>query len=155
MRTIYKVNGGNSGQWVTTDSDSSCSESAAADNSAGKGRCMWRWGSFPSGGDVGGGRFAAKTVAVRSYPLSGVPPPIYLNYWVGSRNVVLEDAGFSITNGVVLANRHIIFRALVAPEPLVSLISRFGACSARISGDRQTDRQTGTHTRTRAHTYTP
>ena len=61
----------------TSDSDSSCSESAAADTSAGKACCMWRWGSFPSGGDVGGGQFAARTVAVRSYPLSGVPP-IYL-----------------------------------------------------------------------------
>ena len=30
------------------------------------------------------------------------------------------------------------FEALVALEPLVSLMSRFGACSARIRGDRQT-----------------
>ena len=60
--------GGTPDTWVTSDSDSSCSESAAADTSAGKGRCMRRWGSFPSGGDVGGGRFAARTVAVRSYP---------------------------------------------------------------------------------------
>ena len=72
-----KVNGGNSGQWVTPDSDSSCSKSADADTSAGKERCIRRWGSFPSGGGVCGGRFAARTVAVRSYPLSGVPP-IYL-----------------------------------------------------------------------------
>ena len=46
-------------------------------------------------------------------------------------------------------NRHISFRALVALEPLVSLMSRFGACSARISGDRHTqhtDRQTERHT---------
>ena len=78
-----KVNGGNSGQWVTSDSDSSCSESAAADTSADKGCFMRRWGSFPSGGGVGGGRFAARTVAVRSYPLSGVPP-IYLIqlFWI-------------------------------------------------------------------------
>ena len=33
-------------------------------------------------------------------------------------------------------------------EPLVSLMSRFGACSARISGDRQTDRHTHTHRQT-------
>ena len=39
-------------------------------------------------------------------------------------------------------NRHIIFLALVALEPLVSLMSRFGACSARIRGDRQTHTQT-------------
>ena len=37
-------------------------------------------------------------------------------------------------------NRHINFRALVALEPLLSLMSRFGACSARISGDRNTER---------------
>ena len=60
--------GGTPDTWVTPDSDSSCSESAAADTSAGKGRCMRRWGSFPFGGGVGGGRFAAITVAVRSYP---------------------------------------------------------------------------------------
>ena len=60
--------------WVTPDSNSSCSESAAADTSAGKEHCMRRWGIFPSGGGVGGGRFTARTVAVRSYPLSGVPP---------------------------------------------------------------------------------
>ena len=38
-------------------------------------------------------------------------------------------------------NRHINFRALVALELLVSLMSRFGACTARISGDRHTDTQ--------------
>ena len=35
-------------------------------------------------------------------------------------------------------------------EPLVSLMSRFGACSARISGDRQTH----THTDTQSSTVT-
>ena len=35
-------------------------------------------------------------------------------------------------------NRHISFRALVALEPLVSLMSRIGPCRARINGDRQT-----------------
>ena len=45
-----------------------------------------------------------------------------------------------------LRNRHISFRALVALEPLVSLMSRFGACSSRISGDRHTHRQTDRQT---------
>ena len=49
-----------------------------------------------------------------------------------------------------LFSTHIIFQALVALEPLLSLMSRFGACSARISGDRQT----GTHARTYTHTHT-
>ena len=40
-------------------------------------------------------------------------------------------------------NRHITFLALVALKLLVSLISRLVACSARIVGDRQTDRHTG------------
>ena len=67
--------GGTSDTWVTPNNDSSCSESAATDTSADKGRCMRRWGSFPSSGGVGGGRFAARTVAVRSYPrVSRVPP---------------------------------------------------------------------------------
>ena len=47
--------------------------------------------------------------------------------YVGSRNVVLDDAGFSIPNGAFLH----FFLALVVLEPLVSLMSRFGACSAR------------------------
>ena len=41
-------------------------------------------------------------------------------------------------------NRHIIFLALITLKLLVSLISRLVACSARIVGDRQTDRQTDT-----------
>ena len=45
-------------------------------------------------------------------------------------------------------NRHIIFRARVALESLLSLVSRFGACSARISGDRHTHTHTDTHTDT-------
>ena len=56
------------------------------------------------------------------------------NWWVGSRNVVLNDAGFSIPNGVLLAN----FPVFVVIELLVSLISQFSACSVRISGDTQT-----------------
>ena len=43
-------------------------------------------------------------------------------------------------------NRHIIFHALVALKMLVSLISRLVACSPRIVVDKQTDRQTDTHT---------
>ena len=58
--------------------------------------------------------------------------------------MVFDGAGFSIPNGVFLAKSPHNFRALVALEPLVSLMSWFGACSARISGDRhtQTDTQT-------------
>ena len=50
-------------------------------------------------------------------------------------------------------NRHITFWALVALEPLVSLMSRLGPCRERISGDRHTDRHTHTHTHTQ--TYKP
>ena len=39
-------------------------------------------------------------------------------------------------------NRPFIFQARVALKPLVSLIGRLVTCSARISIDRQTDRQT-------------
>ena len=42
---------------------------------------------------------------------------------------------------------HYIFRALAVLKPLVSLISRFVACSARISVDTHTDRQTDTQTK--------
>ena len=49
-------------------------------------------------------------------------------------------------------NRHIIFPALVALEPLLSLMSRFCACSARISGDRHTHTHTHTDTHTHRHT---
>ena len=81
----YTVNGGNSGHWVTPDSDSSCSESAAADGATeGKASPPPHAASL-TGGGVGGGRFAAKTVAVRSYPLSGVPP-IYLIYNHGEKH---------------------------------------------------------------------
>ena len=81
-----KVNGGNSGQWVTPDSDSSCSESAAADAPAGGKASPPPHEASLTGGGVGGGRFAARTVAVRSYPLSGVPP-IYLN----AQRTILPD----------------------------------------------------------------
>ena len=54
--------------WVTPDSDSFCSESDAADAPAGgKASPPPHEASF-TGGGVGGGRFAARTVAVRSYP---------------------------------------------------------------------------------------
>jgi len=45
-------------------------------------------------------------------------------------------------------NCHITFRALVALEPLVLLMSRLDPCSARISGDRHTHTHTHTHTQT-------
>ena len=41
-------------------------------------------------------------------------------------------------DGRLKPNLQIIFRALVALEPLVSLRSRFGGYSARVSGDRHT-----------------
>ena len=50
---------------------------------------------------------------------------------------------------MVVQNRHITFRAPVALEPLVSLMSQLGPCRSRISGDRQTDRQTNTDTQTK------
>ena len=39
-------------------------------------------------------------------------------------------------------NCYVSFPALVALEPLVSLMCRFSACSVKISGDRETDTQT-------------
>ena len=51
---------------------------------------------------------------------------------------VLDDAGFSIPNGIFL-DHYISIRALVVLELLVSLMSLFGAFSARISRDRHTD----------------
>ena len=46
-------------------------------------------------------------------------------------------------------NPHITFRALVALEPLVSLMSRLGPCRTRISG------HIHTHTHTYTHTHKP
>ena len=65
--------------------------------------------------------------------------------------MVLDDASFSIPNGV-LQNRHISFRAIVALELLVLLMSWFGAC-ARIGGDG--DRHTHRHTDTQTHVHRP
>ena len=54
--------------WVTSDSDSFCSESAAADApAAGKASPPPHAASL-TGGGVGGCPFAARTVTVRSYP---------------------------------------------------------------------------------------
>ena len=47
-----------------------------------------------------------------------------------------------------------IFQALVALEPLVSLMSRLGPCRERISGDRHTDTQTHRHTHRHTDTHT-
>ena len=51
-----------------------------------------------------------------------------------------------LSNSVVSANPHISFHALAALKMLVSLISRLIACSARIVGDKHTNRQTDTQT---------
>ena len=66
MRAV-KVNEGNSEQWVTPDSDSSHAASL-------------------TGGSVSGGRFAARTVAVRSYPLVRSSPhlPYLLSVMLGA-----------------------------------------------------------------------
>ena len=47
-----------------------------------------------------------------------------------------------LSNGVVLAQSTHFFHALAELKMLVSLISRFVACSPRIVVDRQTDKQT-------------
>ena len=47
-----------------------------------------------------------------------------------------------LLNSVVSGETPFCFQALVARKPLVSLISRLVACSARISGDKQTHTQT-------------
>ena len=52
----------------TEDSDSSCSESVAADAPAGGKASPPPHAASLTDGGVGGGRFAARTVAVRSYP---------------------------------------------------------------------------------------
>jgi len=48
-------------------------------------------------------------------------------------------------------NRHITFQALVALEPLVSLMSWLGPCRAGITGDRRTHTQTDRQTHTQTH----
>ena len=60
--------GGTSDTWVTPDCDCSCSESAAADAPAGGKASPPPDAASLTGGGVGGGRFAVRTVAVRSYP---------------------------------------------------------------------------------------
>ena len=53
-----------------------------------------------------------------------------------------QCAIISTLNAAVFSrNRHINFHLLAALKPLVSLLSRKVACSARIRVDRQTDRQ--------------
>ena len=59
--------------------------------------------------------------------------------------MVINDANLSILNVIFLAKSpYFIFRALVALEPFVSLMSQFGACSARIGG-------TDTHIQAQTH----
>ena len=58
--------------------------------------------------------------------------PIYWNSRLFSRHISRTQS--------IQQNIHIIFLALVALKLLVSLISRLIACSARIVGDRRTDR---------------
>ena len=60
--------GGTPDTWVTPDSDSSCSESAAADTPEGGEASPLPHAASLTGEGVGGGQFAARTVTVRSYP---------------------------------------------------------------------------------------
>ena len=48
-------------------------------------------------------------------------------------------------NAVASGKHHLYFQALVVLKPLVSLIGRLVACSARIAGDKRTDRHTHTN----------
>ena len=77
-------------------------------------------------------------------PLRNLIPPRY-----AERVLIMHIGFFACFHAISLErtesfqqNRHISFLALVALKLLVSLISRLVACSARIVGDRQTDRQT-------------
>ena len=76
---MVKVNGGNSGQWVTPDSDSSCSESADADAPAEGKASPPPHATYLTGGGVGGGRFAARTVAVTELPTVRSSPHLPYN----------------------------------------------------------------------------
>ena len=60
--------GGTPDTCVIPDSDSSCSESATADTPAGGKASPPPHEASLTGEGIGGGRFAAGTVAVRSYP---------------------------------------------------------------------------------------
>ena len=64
---------------VTPDSDSSCNESAAADTPVGGKASQPSHAASLTGGGVGGGRFAARTVAVRSYPRVPQAGPTFLH----------------------------------------------------------------------------
>ena len=68
------------------------------------------------------------------------------NYTHAQRNVVLEDTGFAIRNGAFLAKSPHYFSSAYCARAVLSFITRFGACSARISGD--------THTHTQTHRTT-
>ena len=66
--------------WVTPDSDSSSGESAAADAHTGGKASPPPHGVSLTGGGVGGGRFAGRTVAVRSYPRVRSCPHLPYNF---------------------------------------------------------------------------
>ena len=114
---------GNSGQQQFP----SCSESAATDTSAGKGRYMWRWGSFPSGAGVGGGRFAARTVAVWSYPRVRSSPhlPYIMDYIIHIDVSPPQEILVVTDGGSFLCGSNEIGRTYIAVHPLsVNTISR-------------------------------
>ena len=73
--------GGTPDTWVTPDSDSSCSELAAADAPIGGKASPPPHAASLTGGGVGRGRFAARTVAVRSYPRVRSSPHL-VNYLI-------------------------------------------------------------------------
>ena len=100
---LFKVNGGTPDTWLTPNSDCSCNESTAADTSSGKGRCMRRWGSFPSAGVSAAADSLQANCRCPELPTCPEFPPFTLQLmgWVTQR--VLDDAGFSIPNRVSLA----------------------------------------------------
>ena len=55
--------------------------------------------------------------------------------------MVLEDASFSIPNGVILVKLPHTFSSACCARAIGITHELFGACSARISGDRHTDTQ--------------
>ena len=56
--------------------------------------------------------------------------------------MVLNDAGFLISNSIFLAKLPHKFSSAYCARAVGILMSQFGACSVRISGDRLTDKCT-------------